>query len=165
MLVSLFVNGGCWWSRQFKAVLHNSDLLSLRYIWLLKLGGQVILFRWPRFKQSSLKRAVVMNAININDNYIMIFMDMYIPKLSLYVPLILTGIFFIITRDSEVMFLPCVFVRLFVSLSRCLSGLFNYVGLVPYKQVLCAGSLVVEAMFHALMTSLTKSPGHKVGQI
>ena len=45
----------------------------------------------------------------------------------------------IITRVSEViMFSPCVFVTLFVclfvSLSRCLSGRFNYEGLVPHKQ-------------------------------
>ena len=45
----------------------------------------------------------------------------------------------IITRISEViMFSPCVFVTLFVclfvSLSRCLSGRFNYEGLVPHKQ-------------------------------
>ena len=41
----------------------------------------------------------------------------------------------IITRVSEViMFSPCVFVCLFVSLSRCLSRRFNYEGLVPRKQ-------------------------------
>ena len=49
------------------------------------------------------------------------------------------SIIFIITRVSEViMFSPCVFVTLFVclfvSLSRCLSGRFNYEGLVPHKQ-------------------------------
>ena len=32
------------------------------------------------------------------------------------------------------MFSPCVFVCLFVSLSRCLLGRFNYEGLVPHKQ-------------------------------
>ena len=169
--------------------------------------------------------------------------------------------YFIITRVSEViMFSPCVFVclfvclfvTLFVSLSRCLSGRFNYEGLVPYKQyfagtvlgmsscasyvsrthdviddvprsqsrsnfkiitrvsevimfspyvfvclfvclwlclclyhdfclddltmkdwchtnnilqVHCWGCLVVQVMFHALMTSSMTSPGHKVGQI
>ena len=52
----------------------------------------------------------------------------------------------IITRVSEViMFSPCVFVTLFVclfvSLSRCLSGRFNYEGLVPQKQYF-AGTLL-----------------------
>ena len=32
-------------------------------------------------------------------------------------------------------------------------------------QVHCWGCLVVQVMFHALMTSLMTSPGHKVGQI
>ena len=45
---------------------------------------------------------------------------------------------FIITRVSEViMFSPCVF----VCLSRCLSGRFNYEGLVPHKQYF-AGTLL-----------------------
>ena len=53
----------------------------------------------------------------------------------------------IITRDSEViMFSPCVFVCLCVCgclcLSRCLSGRFNYEGLVPHKQYF-AGTLLV----------------------
>ena len=48
----------------------------------------------------------------------------------------------IITCVSEViMFSPCVFVTLFVSLSRCLSGRFNYEGLVPHKQYF-AGTLL-----------------------
>ena len=51
------------------------------------------------------------------------------------------GCLFVITRVSEViMFSPCVFVTLFVSLSRCLSGRFNYEGLVPHKQYF-AGTL------------------------
>ena len=51
----------------------------------------------------------------------------------------------LITRVSEVIiFSPCVFVTLFflfVSLSRCLSGRFNYAGLVPHKQYF-AGTLL-----------------------
>ena len=39
------------------------------------------------------------------------------------------------------MFSPCVFVCDFVSLSRCLSGRFNYEGLVPHKQYF-AGTLL-----------------------
>ena len=39
------------------------------------------------------------------------------------------------------MFSPCVFVTLFVSLSRCLSGRFTYEGLVPHKQYF-AGTLL-----------------------
>ena len=62
----------------------------------------------------------------------------------------------------------CLFVCLFVSLSRCLSGRFNYEGLVTHKQhfqVHCWGCLVVQVMSHALMTSSMTSPGHKVDQI
>ena len=39
------------------------------------------------------------------------------------------------------MFSPCVFVCDFVSLPRCLSGRFNYEGLVPHKQYF-AGTLL-----------------------
>ena len=39
------------------------------------------------------------------------------------------------------MFSPCVFVCLFVSLSRCLSGRFNYEGRVPHKRYF-AGTLL-----------------------
>ena len=39
------------------------------------------------------------------------------------------------------MFSPCVFVCLFVSLSRCLSGRFDYEGLVAHKQYF-AGTLL-----------------------
>ena len=49
-----------------------------------------------------------------------------------------------ITRDSEViMFSPCVFVCVCgcLCLSRCLSGRFNYEGLVPHKQYF-AGTLM-----------------------
>ena len=41
---------------------------------------------------------------------------------------------------SDCLFI-CLFVCLFVSLSRCLSGRFNYEGLVPHKQY-CAGTLL-----------------------
>ena len=48
----------------------------------------------------------------------------------------------IITRFGEViMFSPCAFVCLFVSLSRFLSGRFNYEKLVPHKQYF-AGTLL-----------------------
>ena len=50
--------------------------------------------------------------------------------------------FLIITHGSEVlMFSPCVFDCLFMSLSRCLSGRFNFEGLVPHKQYF-AGTLL-----------------------
>ena len=58
--------------------------------------------------------------------------------------LFLTPVFYFIfiTRVSEViMFSPCVFVCLFASLSRCLSGRFNYEGLVPHKHYF-AGTLL-----------------------
>ena len=83
---------------------------------------------------------------------------------------------FIITRISEViMFSPCVFVTLFVCLFVCLC---LYHDVCPddltmkdwchtnnILQVHCWGCLVVQVMFHALMTSSMTSPGHKVGQI
>ena len=82
----------------------------------------------------------------------------------------------IITRVSEViMFSPCVFVTLFVCLFVCLC---LYHDVCPddftmkdcchtnnILQVHCWGCLVVQVMFHALMTSSMTSPGHKVGQI
>ena len=57
-----------------------------------------------------------------------------------------TCITIVITCDSEViMFSPCVFVCVCVCgclcLSRCLSGRFNYEGLVPHKQYF-AGTLL-----------------------
>ena len=69
----------------------------------------------------------------------------------------------LITRVSEViMFPPCVFVCLCVSLSRCLSGRLNYEGLVPHKHyfagtLLGVSGLVVQAMFHALIDDVTRS--------
>ena len=57
-----------------------------------------------------------------------------------------------ITRVSEViMFSPCVFVTLFVSLSRCLSGRFNYEGLVPHKQYF-AGTLLGMSSFASFVS-------------
>ena len=81
-----------------------------------------------------------------------------------------------ITRVSEViMFSPCVFVCLVVYLFVCLC---LYHDVCPddltmkdwchtnnILQVHCWGCLVVQVMFHALMTSSMTSPGHKVGQI
>ena len=51
-----------------------------------------------------------------------------------------------ITRDSEViMFSPCVFLFVYLCvclcLSRCLSGRFNYKGLVPHKQYFAAQNI------------------------
>ena len=70
------------------------------------------------------------------------------------------------------MFSPCVFVTLFVclfvSLSRCLSGnltMKDWCQTNNILQVHCWGCLVVQIMFHALMTSSMTSPSHKVGQI
>ena len=73
------------------------------------------------------------------------------------------------------MFSPCVFVTLFVCLLVCLC---LYHDVCPddltmkdwchtnnILQVHCWECLVVEVMFHALMTSSMTSPGHKVGQI
>ena len=61
-----------------------------------------------------------------------------------------------ITRVSEViMFSPCVFVYLFVSLSQCLSGPFNYEGLVPHKQYFAGTLLGMSSVFFYLKSQLT----------
>ena len=85
-----------------------------------------------------------------------------------------------ITRDSEViMFSPCVFVCLFVWLFVCLFvcvyvchnvcpddlTMKDWCHTNNILQVHCWGCLVVQVMFHALMTSSMTSPGHKVGRI
>ena len=62
------------------------------------------------------------------------------------------------------MYSPCVF----VCLSQCLSGRFDYEGLVPHKQYLQVhswGCRVVQVLFLAFMVSSMTSPGYKVGQI
>ena len=77
-----------------------------------------------------------------------------------------------ITRDSEViMFSPCVFVCLCVSVYVChhvcpddLTTKDRY-HMNNILQVYCLGCLVVQVMFHAFMASFTTSQGHKVGQI
>ena len=71
--------------------------------------------------------------------YVLLIIHRKIPAVAIFQIII-------ITRVSEViMFSPCVFVTLFVclfvSLSRCLSGRFNYEGLVPHKQYF-AGTLL-----------------------
>ena len=77
-----------------------------------------------------------------------------------------------ITCVSEViMFSPCVFVTLFVCLCLyhdvCPDDLTmkDWCHTNHILQVHCWGYLVVQVMFHALMTSSMMSPGHKVGQI
>ena len=66
------------------------------------------------------------------------------------------------------MFSPCVFVCGCLWLSRCLSGRFNYEGLVPHKQYF-AGTLFgmssCASYVSAFITSLMTSQDHKVGQI
>ena len=81
-----------------------------------------------------------------------------------------------ITRDSEVIMLsPCVFVV--VCLSVCLSvyvchdvcpgdlTMKDWCRTNHILQLYCWGCLVLQVMFHALMTSLMTLLGHKVGQI
>ena len=75
-----------------------------------------------------------------------------------------------IIRDSEViMFSPCVFVCLSVYVCHdvCLDDLTmkDWCHTNNILQVHCWGCLVVQVMFHALLTSLMTSQGHKVGQI
>ena len=81
----------------------------------------------------------------------------------------------IITRNSEVMFSPCVFVC--VCLSVCLSvyvchdvcpddlTMKDWCHTNDILQVHCWRCLVVQVIFHALLTSLMTSQGHQVGQI
>ena len=69
------------------------------------------------------------------------------------------------------MFSPCVFVTLFVCLCLyhdvCPDNLTmkDSCQIKNILQVHCWGCLVVQVMFHALMTSSMTSPDHKVGQI
>ena len=77
-----------------------------------------------------------------------------------------------ITRDSEViMFSPCVFVCLFVCVYVCHDVCPDDLTMKDWchtnniLQVRCWGCLVVQVMFHTLMTSLVTSQDHKVGQI
>ena len=77
-----------------------------------------------------------------------------------------------ITRDSEViMFSPCVFVCLCVCVYVCHDVCPDDLTMKDWchtnniLQVHCWGCLVVQVMFHTLMTSLMTSQGHKVGQI
>ena len=73
-----------------------------------------------------------------------------------------------ITRVSEViMFSPFVFVCLCLYHDVCPDDLTmkDWCHTNNILQVHCWGCLVVQVMFHALMTSSMTSPGHKVGQI
>ena len=68
----------------------------------------------------------------------------------------------IITRDSEViMFSP----RVFVCLCVCVLTVKDWCHTNTILPVHCWGYLVVQVMFHALITSLMTSQGHKVSQI
>ena len=78
----------------------------------------------------------------------------------------------IISRDSEViMFSPCVFVCVCVSVYVCHDVCPDDLIMKDWchqnniLQVNCLGGLVVQVMFHMLMTSLMTSPGHKISQI
>ena len=75
-----------------------------------------------------------------------------------------------ITRDSEmIMFSLCVFVcvSVYVCHNVCPDDLTmkDWCYTNNILKVYCWGCLVVPVMFHALMTSLVTSPGHKVGHI
>ena len=74
----------------------------------------------------------------------------------------------IITRVSEViMFSPCVFVCLCLYHDVCPDDLTmkDWCHTKNILQVHCSGCLVVQVMFHTLITSLMTSQDHKVGQI
>ena len=75
-------------------------------------------------------------------------------------------------RDSEVlMFLPCVFVCVWLSVYVCHDVCPDNLTMKDWchtnnsLKVCCWGCLVVQVMFHAIMTSLMTSQDHKVGQI
>ena len=73
-----------------------------------------------------------------------------------------------ITHISEViMFSPCVLVCVYVCHNVCPDNLTmkDWCHTNNILQVHSWWSLVVQVMFHALMTSSMTSPGHKVGQI
>ena len=77
-----------------------------------------------------------------------------------------------ITRVSEViMFSPCMFVCLCVCVYVCHDVCPDHLTMKDWchtnniLQVHCWGCLVVQVMFHALMTSLMTSQDHKIGQI
>ena len=71
------------------------------------------------------------------------------------------------------MFSPCVFVCVcvFLSVYVCHDGCLDDLTMKDWchtnnvLQVYCWGCLVVQVMFHVLMTPLMTSPGHKIGQI
>ena len=69
------------------------------------------------------------------------------------------------------MFSPCVFVCVCVSFYVCHDVCPDDLTMKDWYhqnnilQVNCWGCLVVQVMFHMLMTSLMTSPGHKIGQI
>ena len=76
----------------------------------------------------------------------------------------------IITRESEViLFSPCVFVcvSVYVCHDVCPDDLTmkDWCHTNNILQVHCWGCLVVQVLFHALMTSSMTSSGHTVGQI
>ena len=71
-----------------------------------------------------------------------------------------------ITRDSEViLFSPCVFVCVYICHNVCPGDLTmkDWCHTNNILQVHCWGCLVVQVMFHALMTSSMTSAGHTVG--
>ena len=68
------------------------------------------------------------------------------------------------------MFSPCVFVSACLSVYVCHDVCPDDLTMKDWYhtnhilQLYCWGCLVVQVLFHALMTSLMTSPGHKVGQ-
>ena len=98
-----------------------------------------------------------------------IIKNIVIPTITITIVTIIV----IITRDSEViMFSPCVFVCLcvcvvvYVCHDVCPDDLTmkDWCHTNNIWQVHCWGCLVVQVMFHALMTSLMTSQDHKVDQ-
>ena len=84
-------------------------------------------------------------------------------RLAYYLP----KFYFIIIHVSEVIMFVCVCVSVYVCHDVCPDDLAikDWCHTNNILQVHCWGYLVVQVMFHTLMTSLMMSQGHKVGQI
>ena len=122
--------------------------------------------RW----QFCMKYSKIMNRQNRMGWWCIYKWCIIIMTYSIFVRRIIIVIF--ITRGSEViMFSPCVIVCLCVCVYVCHDVCPDDLTMKDWchtnniLQVHCWGSLVVQVMFHALMTSLMTSQDHKIGQI
>ena len=159
--------GGCQYSPIDQCHLHGGD-------WLQVWRG-VVNCKMPRFR-----RVICYPAGGGGYHIIFVVLSRrcVCPRkwvcLSCSAPLVVIDLLppIFITRVSEVtMFSPCVFVCMWLCLCLyhdvCPDDLTmkDWCHTNNILQVHCWGCLVVQVMFHALMTSSMTSPGHKVGEI